>query len=132
MTIAQGDHAVKTLYWVSLPALVLALLVAGCNKESQSSKDSEKKGTTALSEEEAKIQGALAKVDPPEDRRLAEAQKFCAVRNNSRLGSMGPPIKVMLDGQPVFLCCDGCEETAKAEPGKTLAKAEQLKKANAK
>jgi nitrous oxide reductase accessory protein NosL len=132
MTIAQGDHPVKTLRWLSLPALLLALLVAGCNKESQSSKGPEQKGTTALSAEEAKIQGALAELTTPEDRRLAEAQKFCAVRNNNRLGSMGKPHKVMLDGQPVFLCCDGCEDTAKADPKKTLAKVEQLKKANAK
>jgi hypothetical protein len=121
---------VKTLRWLSLPALVLALLVAGCNKESHTSKGPEQKGTSALSAEEAKIQGALAEL-APEDRRLAEAQKFCAVRNDNRLGSMGKPFKVSLDGQAVFLCCDACEETAKADSKKTLAKAEQLKKVNA-
>jgi hypothetical protein len=122
---------VKTLSWLSLPALLLALLVAGCNKESDSSKGGDQKGTTALSAEEATIQGALAKLSA-EDRRLAEAQRFCVVENNGRLGSMGTPVKLMVEGQPVFLCCAVCEEAAKADPKKTLAKAEKLKKANAK
>jgi Cu(I)/Ag(I) efflux system membrane fusion protein len=70
----------------------------------------------------------LAKLSA-EDRRLAEAQKFCAVLPSNRLGAMGVPVKVMLEGQPVFLCCPGCEEKAKANPTQTLRKAEELKRA---
>jgi hypothetical protein len=106
-------------------------IVTHLEKLADSSKGPEQKGTTALSEKEAKIQGALAGLNPPEDRRLAEAQKFCAVQNSNRLGSMGTPVKLTLEGQPVFLCCDGCKEAAKADSKKALAKAEQLKKANA-
>ncbi len=76
---------------------------------------------------EAKIQAALAKLDPA-DRKLAEAQRWCAVNNKGRLGTMGTPYKVMINGEPVFLCCDGCEETAKGDPAKTLAKVAELKK----
>ncbi|HZL88457.1 MAG TPA: efflux RND transporter periplasmic adaptor subunit [Pirellulaceae bacterium] len=72
-------------------------------------------------DEEAKIQAALAKL-PPEDRKLAEAQKFCAVLEESRLGSMGVPIKLSVDGQSVFVCCTGCKSDALADPTKTLEK----------
>jgi hypothetical protein len=35
---------------------------------------------------------------------------------------MDKPYKVSLNGQTVFLCCEGCEEDAKANPAATLAK----------
>jgi hypothetical protein len=75
---------------------------------------------------EAEIQAKLARLKP-EDRRLAEAQRFCAIQQGNRLGSMGVPFKVMVKGQPVFLCCDGCEERALARPDRTLATVERLK-----
>lgn len=62
----------------------------------------------------------------PDDRQLAEAQGFCVV-SDEPLGSMGAPIKLMVDGQPVFVCCKGCEKKALADPAKTLAKIEELK-----
>jgi hypothetical protein len=40
---------------------------------------------------------------------------------------MGPPVKLVIKGQPVFLCCGGCEKKALANPDKTLAKVEELK-----
>ena len=55
------------------------------------------------------------------DRKLALEQKLCAVQG-SHLGGMGKPFKVVLNGKTVFLCCDGCEEEAKAKPDETLAK----------
>src|SRR5262249_45864541 len=65
------------------------------------------------SAEQARIKAALAKLSA-EDRHLAEAQVFCAIDQESRLGSMGPILKVMVKGQPVFLCCKGCEAEAKS------------------
>ena len=70
----------------------------------------------------------LAKL-PMSERMAIEAQKYCAVANTSLLGSMGKPIKLEIEGKPVFLCCDGCSKKAKADPSGTLAKAEELKKA---
>ena len=67
----------------------------------------------------AKIEAALAKLSD-DDRKLAEAQRFCPVLEDSRLGSMGTPVKLMIDGQPVFLCCEGCEDEALADPKATL------------
>lgn len=75
---------------------------------------------------DAKVTAALAKL-LPEDRALAAAQKFCPVLEGSRLGSMGVPVKVVLDGQPVFLCCAGCLDEAKSEPGKFRRRAEELR-----
>lgn len=62
-----------------------------------------------------------------EDRSLVEAQEWCVVSNDERLGSMGAPIKLMIKGQPVFLCCKGCQKKAEADPDKTLAKLDELK-----
>jgi len=67
----------------------------------------------------------LAKLSD-EDRPLAEAQGYCAVTSEP-LGSMGPPIKLVVNEQPVFVCCKGCENSAKSKPDKTLAKVEELK-----
>jgi membrane fusion protein, copper/silver efflux system len=77
-------------------------------------------------DEDAKINAVLAKLRPDE-RKLAETQKFCPILKNSRLGSMGVPYKVMLHGQAVFLCCDGCAERAQANAAAALAVVEQLR-----
>jgi hypothetical protein len=77
---------------------------------------------------EKQAQSGLAKLSA-EDRRLAEAQRFCPIRPTNRLGAMGAPMKVMLDGQPAFLCCVGCEIKARANPKETLQKVKELRKA---
>ena len=77
---------------------------------------------------DAKIMAQLDKI-PAEDRKLVEAQKFCAVMNHQRLGSMGAPIKFDINGEPVFVCCSGCKAKALKNPDETLAKVEALKSA---
>lgn len=74
----------------------------------------------------AKIQAALAKL-APKDRVLAESQVRCPV-TGALLGSMGMPGKLIIGGQPVFVCCDGCDDDARADPAKTLAKIEGYRK----
>jgi hypothetical protein len=76
--------------------------------------------------EEGKIKANLAKLDP-EDRKLAEGQKYCAVENENRLGSMDVPIKLVVKGEPVFVCCKSCRKEAEADPDKTLAKVKELR-----
>jgi multidrug efflux pump subunit AcrA (membrane-fusion protein) len=83
-------------------------------------------GPAADSPGGAKVKAALAKLSP-EDRKLAEAQRWCAVQTDQLLGSMGKPVKLMIKGRPVFLCCAGCEDEAKEGPEKTLATVEKLK-----
>lgn len=81
---------------------------------------------TTPDDPDAQIETALAKL-PAEDRALAEQQKFCPVLTDNRLGVMGTPVKVIVEGQPVFLCCSGCKEKALADPKATLAMVERLK-----
>jgi hypothetical protein len=71
------------------------------------------------------VRASLAKLSF-DDRKLAEAQKFCAVLEGSRLGVMGAPVKVMVQGHSVFVCCDSCRERALANPDATLARVRQL------
>ncbi|MCA9134162.1 MAG: hypothetical protein KDA45_13435 [Planctomycetales bacterium] len=54
------------------------------------------------------------------DARLIAAQAKCPVMDEP-LGSMGKPVKVMVAGKPIFLCCKGCIKKVEAEPAKYLA-----------
>jgi len=79
-------------------------------------------GADAADEEgmTAEVRAALAKLSA-EDREVAVRQKTCPVADMP-LGSMGPPIKVDVEGTPVFICCEGCRGKLLAEPAKYLAK----------
>ena len=57
---------------------------------------------------------------PTEDRKIAEKQQFCPVLPDNRLGSMGVPVKLMIENQPVFVCCDGLQRNG---PGKAAGDA---------
>lgn len=108
------------------------LLLAGCGqptKPAAKAPEEEPAVKEEKPEKTDKIAAALAKLSP-EDRKLAEEQKYCALENKSLLGTMGPPVKIELEGQTVFLCCKGCEKGAKANPEETLAKVEKLKAEN--
>jgi hypothetical protein len=59
-----------------------------------------------------------------EDRSLAKRQQKCPVTGLA-LGSMGTPRRVVVSGQVVFLCCDGCEAKLLREPGRYLARLPQ-------
>jgi Cu(I)/Ag(I) efflux system membrane fusion protein len=74
-------------------------------------------------DEDAKVKIILAKLSRV-DRRLAEAQLYCPVLGG-KLGGMGMPVKIYLDGQPVLLCCKGCEKQARDNASRTLARVEQ-------
>ncbi|HTM54463.1 MAG TPA: efflux RND transporter periplasmic adaptor subunit [Pirellulales bacterium] len=78
-------------------------------------------------DEEAKLAAAF-KTMSAGDQLLAMAQQFCPVLESNRLGSMGTPVKLTIDGQTVFLCCDGCKKSALANPKGTLAKVAALVK----
>ncbi len=91
---------------------------------------SEKKGSAVrpsmTDDQDAKIGQSLAKLGGV-DQKLAQAQKFCPILKNSVLGSMGKPVKIVLEGQPVFLCCRGCEKEARDHPSETLTTVNRLK-----
>ena len=56
-----------------------------------------------------------------EDRQSATKQHFCPV-SGEMLGTMGAPEKVEVEGQQVWICCDGCKDKLLADPAKYLAK----------
>ncbi len=123
----------KVLAWFGFIALATPLFLAGCQQGTEKggaakggTPTADKRETDKPDEEEAEIRAARAKLSP-EERRLVEAQEFCPVMKDSRLGSMGVPFKVMVNDQPVYLCCKGCRTRALADPAKTLAKVEELK-----
>ncbi len=75
----------------------------------------------------AKIRENLSKL-PPEDRKLAVAQRLCPV-TGKQIGSMPKPVKFDLkNGRWVFLCCASCDTEALENPEKMLHKAEEFKK----
>lgn len=80
-------------------------------------------------QEEAEIRAELAKLSP-EDRALAEQQRYCPA-TDQRLGSMGVPVKLTVNGKPVFVCCEGCDGKIAADPAKILNKVEAFKKGQA-
>lgn len=73
-----------------------------------------------------KLELTLAKLSQA-DRKLVESQKFCPVLTDSKLGSMGVPVKVMVKGQPVFVCCNACSKQATNEGETTLKKVADLR-----
>ena len=101
-----------------LTLALAAALAAGCTESAP----------TPPMDRAAKIEAALDQLSP-EDRVLADAQRLCP-ETDEPLGSMGVPIKVMVKGQPVFVCCKSCEKSALADPDATLKKVEELKARN--
>lgn len=77
-------------------------------------------------DEDAKIVAALAGLSP-DDQRAAKTQRYCPILTDNLLGSMGIPVKVMIEGEPVFLCCDGCKKQALAKPQQTQTKVAEAK-----
>ena len=54
------------------------------------------------------------------DAALISKQAVCPVMDEP-LGGMGQPIKLLVGGKPLFLCCKGCIKKVQAEPEKYLA-----------
>lgn len=122
----------RCLYVLPMFALAGSALLLGCNNSDKSKPKSdqhanqEAKRDVDQKGQSDEIKAARAKLNP-EDRKLVDAQEFCAVTADSRLGEMGTPIKIMVTDQPVFLCCKGCQRKALADPDTTLATVEELK-----
>ena len=63
---------------------------------------------------------ALKKLTP-KDRQSAQDQQICPI-TEMKLGSMGTPQKVDVDGQTVWICCAACRQSLLDEPQKHLEK----------
>jgi membrane fusion protein, copper/silver efflux system len=58
---------------------------------------------------------------PVDDQQLIARQEVCPV-TGKKLGSMGPPVRVVYEGRVAFLCCQGCKADWDADPKKYLGK----------
>lgn len=61
------------------------------------------------------------KLSSGDEEQLIAKQKICPVTDEP-LGSMGKPVRVVLEGRTVFLCCKGCEAELRRDPKAYLAK----------
>ena len=98
-------------------SLVGTAILAGCTQRNASQPASGNQASdnwkTGL---DADTVAALSELSDA-NRSAALAQKVCPV-TDKRLGSMGKPPKVAVEGQDVFLCCESCVAAAKADPAK--------------
>jgi Cu(I)/Ag(I) efflux system membrane fusion protein len=60
-------------------------------------------------------------ISPATDAALIARQKVCPV-SDEPLGSMGPPVRVVVEGKTVFVCCQGCIAELRRDPKTYLAK----------
>jgi hypothetical protein len=124
----------KKPYTAWLAGLAIPLVLVGCQDQAGSGTPrgpaaQEAHGPSKPNEAEdteADVRKHLAQLSP-EDRKLAEEQKYCAIESENRLGEMGPPVKVVIKDQPVFLCCKSCVKQAERDPDKTLARVKELR-----
>jgi YHS domain-containing protein len=108
-------------------AVPVALALSGCGAATQAPSisqppaahgDHDHPGSSQSDME--KMKAALAKLSP-EDAASAEKQHMCPV-SGEMLGTMGAPQKVTVNGQQVWICCDGCKDKLLENPDKYLAK----------
>jgi Cu(I)/Ag(I) efflux system membrane fusion protein len=70
----------------------------------------------------------LATLDAPpataDDETLIAFQRTCPV-TGLELGKMGPPVKVQVGDQTVFLCCTSCKQQIADDPDKYMVRLEQ-------
>ena len=97
------------------PAAASSYFGASGRPTSASASGVQRSTSKELSSKELK---QIAKL-PKSDQEIARAQKVCPV-TGQLLGSMGVPIKVMVKGQPVFLCCAGCKSETDHNPDAVL------------
>ncbi len=71
------------------------------------------------------VMAALSQM-PAADRELAEQQRVCPVTEYA-LGSMGVPPVVEVNGQPVYICCEGCRERLLQDPDQYIARLASLR-----
>ena len=120
-----ADNPLHCFGW-RLAAVLAAgsLVLAGCsNPNSGTPAPADAKATAKTPPADAHAAEVKAERDKlsADDRALVDAQEWCAINTTERLGSMGPPLKVMVKDQPVYLCCKGCQKKALADPDRTLA-----------
>jgi YHS domain-containing protein len=101
-------------------SLLAGLALVGCSSQPMARPAAEPNGSTPQAASGEGMPEGLAKLSEA-DRTAALKQVVCPV-TGEKLGSMGAPPKVVVNGQDVFLCCAGCEEELRKQPETYLAK----------
>ncbi len=127
-----GTQTRRAVGLVAALVVLVPLGLAGCSGGDRGTGPApagESKATTKAPPADTHAAEVKAERDKlaPEDRALVDAQEWCVVSTDSRLGSMGPPIRLTVKDQPVFICCKGCQKKALADPDRTLATVADLK-----
>ncbi|MGD9853620.1 MAG: hypothetical protein AB7U20_01590 [Planctomycetaceae bacterium] len=104
-----------------------SLVLAGCGSPTQTNSASSHSPAHANHDHSGHdmetVKAELAKLSP-EDAASAEKQHLCPV-SGEMLGTMGAPIKMDVNGQQVWICCDGCKKALLENPDEHLAKLRQ-------
>jgi Cu(I)/Ag(I) efflux system membrane fusion protein len=113
--------------------LVIGFLTIGCSSSSTEITDSKSPDVESAHSDHdhgeggadamAKMKAELAKLSP-EDAASAEKQHICPV-SGEMLGTMGLPVKVDVNGNQIWICCEHCKESIQKDPEKYLAKLEK-------
>lgn len=112
----------RNMNWQLLigPVLLLAAFVSGCKATGQLA---ESPALPSAQFRPAADDRAYAAFPATKINRLPETagarQTTCPV-TGARLGSMGDPVPVEVDGRTVYVCCAGCVEKLRENPEKYL------------
>jgi YHS domain-containing protein len=100
------------------------IVLVGCAKEAPPAAEPDvpsppPPGEVSMDAADTSVEATLASL-PADERAAVEAQVICPVSEH-KLGGMGAPIKVTVDGRDVYICCESCKEPLLADPAKYLA-----------
>ena len=108
--------------WICFTALsaIAAVVMLGCSSQPPTNTTTNPTLPATSKVAGDQLPEGLQKLSDDE-RTVAIQQDICPV-TGQKLGSMGKPPQVMVNGQKVFICCAGCEEELQQNPEKYLAK----------
>jgi hypothetical protein len=105
--------------------LLVLLFFVGCQGQPSSDTTTTAPGPATM-DTDADLRANLSQLGP-EDQQRAEQQKYCPMMEGVRLGEMGRPYKVTVQGDSIFVCCKKCVLAAQNEPDRALAKIRDLR-----
>lgn len=111
---------IGTLISVGAMLVLIGIASIGCSGQPAANPPSQPIGSEGGVSNDKSLPKGLTELSDV-DRTAALKQAVCPV-TGAKLGSMGAPPKVVVNGREVFLCCDGCKEKLREEPDKYLAK----------
>ncbi|MDB4731469.1 hypothetical protein OAF42_04455 [Planctomicrobium sp.] len=117
---------IQNLNLLLCSAMLLMFVANGCAEKADPAPQEESEAETVTETVETEEGGGEAVTElTAEEVALVAEQVFCPV--GGELGGMGTPVKVMVEGKPIFICCEGCRGPLLEDPEKYLAKLEEKK-----